>query len=159
MSADDMGGSVPTGRALDAAKPHVLVQRPAAALHLGRFAALRAWYRELRKVWAAASTEHETHRARLRLVDTSDDGMIEMLARTIVLQPGARWERAAVRATVGIHATRHRDARETGEQGLARFKLLLERALPPASVRTAEQSRVAKEMVRWWVEAYYEVDA
>jgi hypothetical protein len=159
MSADDIGGSGTTGRALDVAKPHIVVQRLAAALHLGRFAELRAWCRELTKLWAAASTEHATHRARLRLADTSDDGMIEMLARAIVLQPGARWERAAVRATVGIHATRHRDARETGEQGLVRFKLLLERALPPASVRTPEQSRVAKEMVRWWVEAYYEVDA
>jgi hypothetical protein len=35
---------------------------------------------------------------------------------------------------------------------------MLHRALPPTSARTAEHSRVAKELVRWWVEAYYEPD-
>jgi hypothetical protein len=39
------------------------------------------------------------------------------------------------------------------------FKKILQRAMPPLSVRTAEQSRVAKDMVRWSVEAYYERDA
>jgi hypothetical protein len=84
--------------------------------------------------------------------------MTEMLARAIMLPPASRWERASVRATIGLHATRLRAAGATGEEGLTHFKEILHRALPPASVRTADQSRVAKGMVRWWVEAYYEPD-
>jgi hypothetical protein len=83
--------------------------------------------------------------------------MTEMLEGMIV-RAGTRWERAAVRATIGLHATRLRNEGASGEQGLMRFKGILQRAMPPISVRTAEQSRTAKEMVRWWVEAYYEPD-
>lgn len=92
------------------------------------------------------------------MADTSDNGMLEMLARAVI-HTGTRWERAAVRATIGLHATRLRDDGASGEQGLMHFKKILQRAMPPVSVRSAEQSRVAKEMVRWWVEAYYERDA
>jgi hypothetical protein len=132
------------------------IERLAAALHLTRFANLRAWCRELRNLWASASTPHVADGGKLRLADTTDDGMIEMLTGAIALQPRSRWERAAVRATIGLHATRLRAAGATGEQGLARFKEILHRALPAASARTADQSRTAKDMVRWWVEAYYD---
>jgi hypothetical protein len=97
-------------------------------------------------------------RPRSRLVDTSDDAMVEMLARAMGLSPKSRWERAAIRATIGLHATRLRNAGASGEQGLTHFKDILQRAIPSSEVRTAEQSRVAREMVRWWVEAYYESD-
>jgi hypothetical protein len=118
---------------------------------------LRAWFRELRTL-VSGLADNRMDRPRARLADTTDDGMTEMLVRAIVVRAGSRWERAAVRATIGVHATRLRDAGATGEEGLARFKALLDRALPPASVRTPEQSRSAKDMVRWWVEAYYEPD-
>jgi hypothetical protein len=118
---------------------------------------LRAWYSGLRTLLDdALSLEEVRYRGDLPVADTSDDGMTEMLARAIVLPPASRWERAAVRATIGLHATRARDAGATGEQGLVCFKQVLHRALPPSHVRTPEQSRAAKDMVRWWVEAYYE---
>lgn len=85
--------------------------------------------------------------------------MTEMLARAIVVGARSRWERAAVRATIGLHATRLRGCGASGEQGLMHFKDILQRAMPPIPMRTAEHSRTAKEMVRWWVEAYYEPDA
>jgi hypothetical protein len=118
---------------------------------------LRAWFRELR-TFVSGLADNRIDRPRARLADTTDEGMTEMLARAVVVRAGSRWERAAVRATIGVHATRLRDAGATGEEGLARFKGLLDRALPPVSVRTPEQSRGAKDMVRWWVEAYYEPD-
>ena len=88
----------------------------------------------------------------------TDDGMTDLLARAITVGAGSRWERATVRATIGLHATRVRDDGVSGEQGLMHFKRILHRAMPPTPVQTADQARVAKEMVRWWVEAYYERD-
>jgi hypothetical protein len=85
--------------------------------------------------------------------------MTELLARAIILPPASRWERAAIRATIGLHATRSRDAGASGEQGLERFKEILDRAMPSTSLRSSEQSRTAKDMVRWWIDAYYEPDA
>jgi hypothetical protein len=119
---------------------------------------LIAWCRELRDILSPASHGSTSDRDHSRLADTSDDGMIETLARAVILPSASRWERAAIRATIGLHATRSRDAGSSSEQGLERFKELLERALPPVSVRSTEQSRTAKDMVRWWVEAYYEPD-
>jgi hypothetical protein len=119
---------------------------------------LRAWFRELLNLVFRMTGDRADHSRRSRLADTTDDGMIEMLARAIV-RTGTRWERAAVRATIGLHATRLRDDGASGEQGLMQFKEILQHAMPPISVRNAEQSRVAKDMVRWWVEAYYERDA
>jgi hypothetical protein len=120
---------------------------------------LRAWYRELRNLLSTGAEVHAGNGLDARRADTTDDGMTEMLARAIALPPTSRWERAAVRATIGLHATRQRSVGASGEQGLVLFKDILHRAMPPISVRTAEQSFVAKEMVRWWVEAYYEPDS
>ena len=120
---------------------------------------LRAWFRELLSLISGMTGERANDRPHSRLADTTDDGMTEMLARAIVVRTGTRWERAAVRATIGLHATRLRDDGASGEQGLMHFKKILQRAMPPVSVRTAEHSRVANDMIRWWVEAFYERDA
>lgn len=119
---------------------------------------LRAWYRELRNLLSTGAEVHADDPLHARRANTTDDGLTELLAQAIVLPPASRWERAAVRATIGRHAMRQRNFGASGEQGLVRFKDILQSAMPPTSVRSAEQSRLAKEMVRWWVEAYYEPD-
>src|SRR5687768_2545421 len=83
---------------------------------------LRAWFRELRNLVSGAVGACIGDRPRSRLADATDDAMTEMLARAIVVGARSRWERAAVRATIGLHATRLRGCGASGEQGLMHFK-------------------------------------
>ncbi len=122
-----------------------------------QFAGWQEWLRDLRDFLSRVTADHSGRR-RWRLADTSDEGMIEILVRAVRQPPASRWERGAVRATIGRHAIRMRLAGVTSEQGLARFKDLLHRAGPPASGLADDCARRAREMVRWWVEAYYEPD-
>jgi hypothetical protein len=119
---------------------------------------LHEWLRDLRDFLASVTSDPIDRRRRRRLADTTDEGMMETLASAILRPPASRWDRAAVRATIGLHAIRMRRAGVSGEQGLARFKELLHRATPLDSVRADAQIRVRREMIRWWVEAYYEPD-
>ena len=121
-----------------------------------RLGAWQEWLRDLRDFLSSVTT---TPTRRPRPADTTDEGMVRTLARGIAAPSDSRWDRAALRATIGLHATRLRDAGVSGEQGLARFKELLYRAAPLDSVHADRQTRTLREMVRWWVEAYYEPDA
>jgi hypothetical protein len=125
---------------------------PARGFQLGP---LQEWLRDLRDFLASVTESREDHGGRPRLADTTDEGMAKLLARAMTWPPTSRWERAALRATIGLHATRLRDAGVSGEQGLARFKTLLYATAPLDPARADEQARAQREMVRWWVEAYY----
>lgn len=117
---------------------------------------LQEWLRDVRDFVASVTGRAVDPADSRRLADTSDEGMADLLSRALARPPTSRWERAAVRATIGLHATRLRDAGVSGEQGLARFKKLLYGAPPIASARPDAQARAQREMVRWWVEAYYD---
>lgn len=120
-----------------------------------QFPALYEWLRDLRDFLASVTGDHAERTHRRWLADTTDEGMTELLAGALTRPPASRWERAAIRATIGLHATRLREAGVSGEQGLARFKDLLHRAAPPDPARADQQPRAQREMVQWWVEAYY----
>jgi hypothetical protein len=123
-----------------------------------QFPVLQKWLCDLRDFVSSMIGNHTNRRPPHQLADTTDEGMVGTLSGAIAVRPGSRWDRAAVRATIGLHATRLRDAGVSGEQGLARFKELMHRAAPLDPVRADEQARSRREMVRWWIEAYYEPD-
>jgi hypothetical protein len=98
------------------------------ALNLGWFTELTARCRQLFCWFTASPAQSAPDRRGLYLVDTTDSGMLQMLSCAVLMHRSlSRWERTALRATIGMHATRVRRAGMSGEQGLTRFKEILQR--------------------------------